>query len=244
LRSALALPLILAFAGAAAAEPIYPESGGQVVVEAEDFSFRSAAVDLPDGPVDADADQWLIVTSEFAGSDPFSNARGEFLQVSDANGINDEGNFSDPTGVGPFVDYVVRISTLGDYELFARWDSPDTGSNSFYAMMLDPVGGLMGSNFTFSGNQTDLDFATDPWDDENAIFTIAAAGDYTIRLAPREDGVAVDTIVFQLTSLSAPTGNGPPATIPIPEPYSLLLVGLGLLGLAARGGRRSPEPRT
>lgn len=225
----------------AQAAPIYPESGGQVVMEAEDFSARSAPVDLPEGLiVDSDPDQWLIVTSEYAGSEAFSNARGEFLQVSDANGVNGEGNFSDPTGLGPFVDYVVRISTVGDYELFARADSPGTNNNSFWCMVLDPLGGLV-DDFGF-GVDTDQDFATTPWEDRNAIFSIASAGDYTVRLAPREDGVAVDTLVFQRTSLPVPTGNGPPATLPIPEPDTLLLVSLGLLGLAVLG-RRPGCPR-
>jgi hypothetical protein len=176
--STLLLLGLLAAAFPADAVPIYPESGGQVVVEAEGFSSRTAA-DLPDGPADSDPDQWLIVTTEFAGSGSFSNARGAFLQVTDANGINGEANFSDPTGVGPFVDYVLQISTLGDYELYMRWDSPNTSSNSFYAMLLDPMGSLVGSTFEFNraGDSIDQDFATHPWDDVNAIFTIASTGD-------------------------------------------------------------------
>lgn len=230
------LALFTPLRGAQAA-PIYPESAGQVVMEAEGFSARSAPVDLPEGlSPDTDPDQWLIVTSEYAGSTTFSNPRGEFLQVSDANGVDGEGNFSDPEGVGPFVDYVVRISTLGSYELFARADSPSGNNNSFWAMLLDPLGSLVGSTFGF-GVDTDRDFATNPWDDANAIFNITSAGDYTVRLAPREDGVAVDTLVFQLETLPVPTGDGPPATLPIPEPDTLLLMSLGLLGLAVLGQR-------
>jgi hypothetical protein len=230
---------VLTFAsGSASGAPIYPEAAGSVVVEAEGFSSRTAA-DLPDGAADADADEWLVVTTEFAGSGPFTNARGEFIQVTDANGINGEGNFSNPTGIGPFVDYVLRISTLGDYELFTRWDSPGTSNNSFYAMLLDPLGSPVGSPFTITGgaNNIDQDFATNPWHDVDAIFTLASAGDYTLRLAPREDGVAIDAFVFQRTSLTAPTGIGPPATAPIPEPSTALLCALGLFSLASRRRR-------
>lgn len=239
-RLATSLLLLTGIASPALAVPIYPEVGGQVVMEAENFSARSAAADLPDGlSSDTAPDQWLIVPDEFAGTG-FANARGGFLQVSDSDGIDGEGNFSDPTGNGPFVDYAIQISTADDYELFARWDSPGTQNNSFYAMLLDSSNALVGSVFTFNGgatNNIDSDFATDPWDDVNAIFTGLAAGDYTLRLSPREDGVAVDTLVFQSTSLAAPTGVGPPATTPVPEPgLAALLLG-GLAGLAVR--RRS-----
>jgi PEP-CTERM motif len=56
-------------------------------------------------------------------------------------------------------------------------------------------------------------------------------------LAPREDGVAIDTLVFQETSLAAPTGTGPAATSPIPEPHTGLLLALGLLLLAGQQRR-------
>ena len=109
-------------------------------------------------------------------------------------------------------------------------------------MLLDPLGSLVGSTFTYDGDaRTDLDFATNPWHKAGSNWTIATAGDYTIRLAPREDGVAIDTLVFQLDSLSNPTGIGPAASIPVPEPSTLLLVSLGLFGLAVLGRRRTPE---
>lgn len=237
--AAVALVALLLSAGISQAMPVYTESGGAVVIEAEGFSSRTA-VDLPDGPVDADPDQWMIVPGEFAGSEPFANARGDFLQVSDAGGINGEGNFSDPTGIGPFVDYNVIFSTVGDYELYVRWDSPGSANNSFYSMLLDPLDVLTGSVYTFTGFGTfmDQDFATSPWGDADATYTIAAPGEYTIRLAAREDGVAIDTLAFQLTSLAAPTGSGPPAT-PIPQPNTFLLAGLGLIVLARVGRKNS-----
>ncbi len=206
---ALACAVFAASAVAGSAQAAFVEDGGQAVMEAENFTSRSDAVDLPDGPAETEPNQWLVIPDESASSDPFANARaGRFVQMLDAAGVNGEGNFSDPTGVGPFVDYVVRITTPGDYRLFARWDSPGGSSNSFYAMVLDPSGDMIGDVETFSGNQ-DLDFATGPWDAATELWNLGP-GDHTVRLAPREEGVAVDAVILQLDSLANPTGDGPP----------------------------------
>ena len=237
--AALALVPALAMlwvAGPATAVPLYLESGGQVVMEAELFSTRGPAVDLPDGTPGGDAEQWLIIASESAPSDPFLNARDEFLQVLDAGGIGGEGNFTDPEGNGPFVDFVMDISTTGTYDLFARWDSPGGQHNSFYLMLFDPIGAQIGATETLSGN-LDLDFATDPWDRVSASYSVPVAGEYTVRIAPREDGVAVDALVFQLASLTDPTGVGPAMSIFVPEPGSAMLVLGGLLALAVHRRR-------
>ena len=219
-------------AAPAAAMPIYLEAGGQVVMEAEIFTTRGPAADLPDGTAGGEAEQWLIITTESASSDPFIGARDEFLQVLDADGIAGEGNFSDPEGVGPFVDYVMNITTTGTYEFFPRWDSPGGQHDSFYLMVLDPLGVQIGATATIAGHQ-DLDFTTDPWDDLGLTYSIPTAGDYTIRLAPREDGVAIDALIFQLSSVADPLGLGPPRSAFVPEPGTALLVLTGLVAMAA-----------
>jgi hypothetical protein len=207
--SSLLVALVAALAVTASAHAAFLESGGQAVMEAEHFTSRSDPVDLPDGGTETDPNQWDVIPDEAASSAAFSNARGDsFVQVQDAAGVNGEGNFGDPTAVGPFVDYVVRIATPGIYRLFVRWDSPGSASNSFYAFVLDPVGDLFGNVETYSGNQ-DRDFATNPWDQATELWTLAA-GDYTVRLAPREEGAAIDALIVQLDSLAAPTGDGPP----------------------------------
>ena len=42
-----------------------------------------------------------------------------------------------------------------------------------------------------------------------AIWSISVPGDYTITFTGREDGVAVDAFVLQLSALSAPEAEGP-----------------------------------
>src|SRR5204863_9433059 len=46
-------------------------------------------------------------------------------------------------------------------------------------------------------------------DDGAATYDIPSAGTYTFRVSMREDGSAIDAIIFQLDSLPAPTGIGP-----------------------------------
>jgi len=69
------LVFVLTFGLAGAGQAAFVESGGQAVMEAENYTSRSDAVDLPDGPSDSDPNQWLVIPDESAGSDTFANAR-------------------------------------------------------------------------------------------------------------------------------------------------------------------------
>ena len=48
-----------------------------------------------------------------------------------------------------------------------------------------------------------------------ATWLITTPGEYTVRIVMREDGLMFDTLVLQLASLPAPTGNGPSSS-PLP----------------------------
>ncbi|MCZ6915484.1 MAG: PKD domain-containing protein [Gemmatimonadetes bacterium] len=196
---------------------IFLESGGQVVVEAEHFSSRTAL--LPEN--------WFIVPTEAEGFPSlFSNYRGDgYVQ-----GLPDIllGSSGPGGGVGnpPYVDYLVRLATRGSYRLYVRWDSHDRNSDSFYASIVevsDDVGGSVPDWYRYAGHSGDLNFATQPWhgdagfertdaagNETAAVWIIEEPGDYTIRFFEREDGVAIDAFILQLSDLAAPTGNGPP----------------------------------
>jgi len=195
-------------------QSVFVESGGRVVFEAERFSSRTA------GP----NHEWLVVPEEAPG-DPFefANYRGEgYAQILPELGLG--GVPLEP----PFADYTVGITTAGEYQLHVRWDGSSSVNDSLYASIVelkDGDGGSVADWYRYSRDQLspDGDFATSPWQGEagfeltnvaggdvDAVWNIDTPGVYTIRLDLREDGAAVDALVFQLSSLSAPVGDGPP----------------------------------
>jgi hypothetical protein len=229
-----ALAMFFLAAGVSRAELIFPETGGRVVIEAEHFSSRT----------DHPTQRWLVVPDESAGG--IANSRGDgYLQV-----LPDVGGFRGAPTQAPFVDYRVQISTPGRYQLYLRWDGTDQASDSLYARILeraDGPGGAIADWYVYSMTPfADGNFATIPWHGEaafegagagqfgtglDAVWILPTAGDYTLRLGMREDGAALDTLVFQLATLPPPTGPGPPASAALPEPAAWLLLSLGLLGL-------------
>jgi tetratricopeptide (TPR) repeat protein len=123
-------------------------------------------------------------------------------------------------------DYKVRITQVGEYQLYVRSAGHDNNSRSFYAWIEelgDGPGGTVADWYVYYTPDAYARFGKH-WDEEadfervdervrdrgNGVWQIAAPGDYTITFAPREDGVAIDAFVFQLASLPAPEADGPP----------------------------------
>lgn len=206
---------LLLSVSSASAQTVFLESGGQVVVEAETFSSRTAS----------DTHEWLIVPEEIAGfPSEFTDYRGDgYVQA------RPEG-FGGSTPLNPpFIDYTVRISTIGTYRLYVRWVGPNNDSDTVYASVVelsDGSGGSIADWYRYVRVSSSFSFAASPtWfgsggfertdspatNGETAVvWNITTPGDYTIRFDMREDGAAIDAFVFQLSSLSAPTGDGPP----------------------------------
>ena len=233
---------------------IYGESGGVVVGEAETYSRRT---NHPDGSF------WAVVPlEETPADDPgpvISNARGgQYIQVlPDSSGPNpNPGGAGGPTNP-PSIEYDMLINTVGTYRFFARWDNNSINrgaSDSFFVdlvQMKDGPGGTIADWYELSQGG-DSNFATSPWDagggfEQNVagpansamLWTITTPGIYTLRFSEREDGAAIDSFVFQLNNLAAPTGNGPPTSGIIPEPATAMLGLMGLAGLARRRRARA-----
>jgi hypothetical protein len=196
-----------------------PGQAGRLVMEAEHFSFRQDAT-FGGGKT------WAVMPGEdFPGSNSLTyvNARGgEYIEALPNGGPGGNPNEA------PYTDYVLHIDTPGEYRLWARWDGNNTGTeDSFYAGIVelaDGTGGTYPDWYRFSRGG-DLDFDTGAWhgdaNDEDtgagggdgpAVWTIPAPGNYTLRVSMREDGAGIDALVFQLSSLSAPSGQGPAET--------------------------------
>lgn len=124
------------------------------------------------------------------------------------------------------VDYRIRVTTPGEYQLYLRWDGHHGKSDSLFtkiAELSDGPGGEVADWYQFSSaGHHDADFATRPWRGAAAFETAEVAfrpvpavwqirepGDYTLRMEMREDGAAVDALVLQLSSLPPPAEDGP-----------------------------------
>ena len=206
---------------------IYKEAGGRVVVEAENFALRTTN--------STDAHHWHLVPDENAADPPadagFANARGGKYMQSEPDSLGGGQNKNadvSVVGTDPYMEYKVEISNPGNYRLWMRWGGYDGSSDSIYAqiMELKAPAGPGPDWYRYVGN-INLDF-NGSWNGSGApstdtanrigggggeipaIWTIATAGTYTIRISQREDGSAVDTIMLQLENMPPPTDPGPP----------------------------------
>ncbi len=123
---------------------------------------------------------------------------------------------------GPTLDYKVHVKTPGTYRLYLRWAGKDDNTDSVYAMLIAEVGDAPKGPEFFLYHGRSLKYYTGwVWDwfglkDQTgcayagradvAEWEIARPGVYTIRLACREHGTAIDSLVLQTTDLQPP-GN-------------------------------------
>ena len=233
--SLLKISLMIAL-GAIAATPAraaqFIETNGVAIIEAEHFTAKA----------DGSTHPWVVVPDEA----PFSaggtnavyvNARGgRFMQVQPDDGQN-KGNNIALVGTAPYLDYAVKITTVGDYQLYLRVIGWDGSSDSVYAEILSNgqrlpapnpgwyrYGGLLPAALPMDFSQL-RNIPTDStpvgWTgyaapehvdgtdaDVPAVFTISAPGTYTIRISQREDGTSLDSLILQLSSMAPPALPG------------------------------------
>lgn len=213
--------------------PMYQEKNGQVVVEAEHFSNRANGLDgvhkytvVPDEVPD--------LTTLPAD---IQNARGEkFVMVLPEAGENRSGLGVAGVVGPPYIEWSVQISTPGDYQLYMRDTGYDGGADSVYVQIMemkrdnggqgpdwyryspDPTGPDFNAIENINGDTTTVigwngyaakEATSGDGGEEPAIWTNVKPGIYTVRMAQREDGNAVDAFIFQLASLPPPTSPGP-----------------------------------
>ena len=208
------------------ADVVYHESGGMVAGEAEIYSERTHYIS------GTTTNGWFVVPDESESAGSFTNARGgAFIQC-----LPDNGSRGGPL-ITPEICYKIKICSPGTYRLYIRWEcnkSVNGGGNSD-SIFLDVKELKDGANWETYYSPTnqiadwyelsrndDGDFSTTPWhtSGQAEINTAGGSGDscdwliptqgvYTLRFTQREDGAAVDSFVFQLKDLPAPTGDGP-----------------------------------
>lgn len=232
--------LLLAVVGTATGEIIFLDdfagdgSSGRFVMEAENYSSRTPGAGAEWRQVSGSDNTFI----EGAGAGQVAptakgGARGDYMEVlgqhpGDVAPTDDFYN-------GPFLDYKISVETPGTYRLYMRWTGRDQGSDSLYAFILKPDNMLLtgaGPNY-FLYHQYRKDWV---WDSRgvkdttrcafagfphSAVWTISEPGDYTIRVAHRESGTALDAIVFQTTNLQEPSKSDLLQSLFVPETVKL-----------------------
>lgn len=212
---------------------------GRFVMEAENYSIRTPG----------DSTNWWEVNGgdyrfiEGPGSGNIaptakSGVRGNYMETLPPGA---SGAPIDVIYNGPTLDYKISIETPGTYRLYAKWSGRNGATDSIFATIIKPDGTLLTgagpTYFVFHGrtnwiwdnrgvmNSTNISGAGFP---HSAVWTISETGTYIIRMSQRESESALDTIVFQTSNISAPSGYGPPESQILTEP--LELVSLEIVG--------------
>jgi hypothetical protein len=231
---------LLVMVGSAAGDIIFHDdftgdsNDGRFVMEAENYSRRISGAGANFWEVSGSDNTFLEGPSEGqVAPTAKSGARGNYMEALGFHigGVAPIDDFYD----GPFLDYKVSVGTPGTYRLYVRWTGHDIASDSLYAFILKSDGALLSSSglnyFNYHQyrkdwiwdnrgvkNKTKNAFAGFP---HSAVWMISWPGDYTIRLAHRESGSAVDAIVFQTANLPAPSDSGPLQSLFVPETIRL-----------------------
>ncbi|BCU77661.1 PQQ-dependent sugar dehydrogenase [Luteolibacter sp. LG18] len=179
----------------------YIESSGIAQGQAEDYHALRPSIS---------GGTWAEANSGLA-----SPAGGAFLRVAEAR------KAAATWQAGAAVDYKIRIATPGVYRLWLRWSGTNTSSDALYAGIVELADGSGGRpDYYEDSGHTASSFANPGWDGhgqaeaavtnaaQNPMLFTLGAGDITLRVVCREDGVALDEWRLQLAVLPPPGGNG------------------------------------
>jgi hypothetical protein len=189
-------------------------------IEAEAFSSRNNGSDRANWVTVAGKTSEMLdcgQAGKLAATTPGAARQGRYIV---SVGKNAAGTPTDDGYDGPTVDYKVHVRTPGTYRLYLRWAGKDDRTDSVYAMLIPEQGDAAKGPKFFLFHGRSLKYYTGwVWDcfgltgrtdcasagrPAVAEWNITEPGIHTIRLACREHGTAVDSMVFQTNDLRPP----------------------------------------
>lgn len=195
---------------------------GRFVMEAEHYADRS--VGAGGGWWEVDENQQFVDGPDAgqAVPNPTPDARGNYMTSSAPFGTTTPP--IDSSYDGSIMEYRFAVEATGVYRLFARWRGVGEFTDSIYASIWRPDGTLLSDAgpqwFTFHQWRSswiwddrgieDSTFVAGVGFPDEAVWTIAEPGVYTLRISQREPESALDALVLQTNGLDAPSGVGPP----------------------------------
>jgi lysophospholipase L1-like esterase len=176
------------FSTLALAGDYFVESGGQVVMEAENF----------DASTPRDGHDWTVQTNQSG----FSGAG--FVQCTPNDGSAWSSGF---VTTSPEISFDVNFATTGTYYVWTRGSAANGNDDSAHAG-LDGTGPASADNL--DGYSTGWTWSRNTRDGAPATIVVSTAGVHTIHLWGREDGLKIDKVLLRTSSSStAPSGTGP-----------------------------------
>jgi len=183
---------IATVAGAAPSGTQFAENNGLVVMEAENATASFSGVG---GLADK---SWQPVNASAASGGVAMEAQ-----------PNDGGNAGDSTD-GPRLDFAVDFATTGTWYLWARMNGPGGTNDSLHAGIGSPATyGDKGLGASTNGAYQWVNTAAG----SAVTVNVASAGEHTVSVWMREDGVIVDKLLLTTNSSYAPSGTGPGETL-------------------------------
>ena len=164
------------------------ESGGLVVVEAENFTSQ----------VDRSGHTWLPATT-------FAGFTGESAMVADPNtGVDIRKN--DAFALSPEMIYNIEFGTISSYYVWIRVLAPSDTDNTIHlglngAVSASKMETLVEGEWTWTNLNTKS---------QSQTVGVTEAGLSTLHVWMREDGILIDKVVLTTDINFVPTGEGPP----------------------------------
>jgi hypothetical protein len=165
---------------------------GQVVMEGESFF----------GTTTVNGQNWRVVDAP--ANIPLSG--GKALMAAPDLGQRIDTNI---TTNSPRADFKFQADAAGTYYVWVRAYAQDGNSDSLHVGLDGALvsGGNRMSGFIFDGSAAS--WASTNMDGQRVSFTVSAAGEHTLNLWFREDGLRVDKVVITRNAAYVPTGLGP-----------------------------------
>ncbi len=168
-----------------------PLADGVVSIEAENYQAVT---------VGTDTQTWeLISSSSFSG--------GLAMRAMPTNGISYNTGYA---ANSPRMDYSVNFDRAGVHYIVARGIGENSGDDSFHAGIngaenttADRITGFNRNTPGWSGNT--LDFVTGVL--QRAWFDVPSAGEHTVNIWMREDGLAIDKFILTTNPDFIPEGS-------------------------------------
>lgn len=158
----------------------FQENNGQIVIEAEHFTGQIGAIERA----------WLTQT-----------VRPDYVGFGYINTWPDKGQIYTEaiTTTSPQLEYTINFTTTGIYTVWLRGYAPNGASDSVYV-------GLDNQSPTVVTGFAPRQWA---WQAASKTFAVTEAGEHTLFLWQREDGLRLDRVLLTVSTAYQPQGSGP-----------------------------------